>query len=93
MTKPDLDKLLADWTRLVAAVRDPAVLPLLPKARAVLEALPDPCEPFQARWVLGCEVDLLRAMREANPELVAFRKGNTIRYCRAELYKKAKLVI
>jgi hypothetical protein len=89
----ELNRLLEDWPRLVAAVRDPAVLPLLPKQRVVLEALPDPCESFQARWVLECARDHLRAMRETHPGLVAYRAGRTIRYSRAELYKMAKLVI
>ena len=90
MTKPQLDALLADWHRLVAAVADPAVLPGLPQEEAVWRALPDPCRPFQARWALGnCGEKLLATLREIHPEIVALQAGNTIRYNREALRKLA----
>lgn len=90
MTKPQLNALLEDWHRLVAAVADPAVLPGLPQEAAVLRAVPDPCRPFQARWILGnCSGMFLRKLREAHPEIVALQEGQTIRYRRQELCKVA----
>lgn len=91
MTKEQINALLLDWHRLTAAVADPAVLPGLPQEEIVLRAVPEPCRPFQARWLLGnCGKALLRTMREAHPAIVAMQEGRTIRYSRKELLKLAK---
>ena len=56
----------------------------------VLRAVPDPCRPFQARWILGnCSATFLRKLREAHPEIVALQEGQTIRYRRTEICKVA----
>lgn len=90
MTKAQLESLLADWHRVVQAVADPAMLPGLPQEPAVLRAVPDPCRPFQARWILGnCSEIFLQRLREANPGIVALHHGRTIRYKRGELFRLA----
>jgi hypothetical protein len=91
MTRDQLNALLADWHRLVAAAADPRVLPELPQEPSVLRALPDPCRAFQARWILGnCSDEMLAVLRENNPLIVVFRSGRSIRYSRVEVCRLAR---
>jgi len=90
MTKEQLNTLLSDWHRLVAAAADPRVLPGLPQEPIVLRAVPDPCRAFQARWILGnCSDELLVILRQSNPLIVVYRAGRSIRYSRKEVCRLA----
>ncbi len=90
MTEPELNKLLADWARLLAYVRMGEGLELLPHEPRIVRAVPDPCRAAHARWLLGnLSDDGLRSMRELHPEMVVSSSANGHRYSRAVLCKLA----
>jgi hypothetical protein len=90
MTREQLNALLADWHRVVAAAANPHILPGLPQEPTVLRAVPDPCRAFQARWILGnCSDEMLRTLRDSNPTIVVWRSGRSIRYSRMEVCRLA----
>ena len=90
MTMTDMSEILSNWRRLKEATANDSELPLLPQEAPVIRAIPDPCMPFQARWLLGnCSSDVLATMRDLHPEIIAHTNGTApgIRY----LYSKVAL--
>ncbi len=87
MTPAEIKERLNDWGWLRAAVQDRNRLALLPQCEAAILALPSPCQPFQARWLLACTDEVLKTMREMYPEIVAGRRGGGVGY----LYVKREL--
>lgn len=91
MTPTQLKERLQDWGWVRAAVADRDRLALLPQCETTILALPSPCQPFQARWLLGgCSDETLRTLRGLHPEIVAHRNGRK-GSGRRHAYDKAQL--
>lgn len=96
MTEEKLETILGDHAKLVKAVADPDLCPLLPVTAATARALPHQLAPFQAKWLFGnCSDEHLATLREVCPQIVAqsFGRdtGRRYRYSKPNCCKMAKV--